>query len=169
MWHHIRFCFLFYTFPFFLSFFFFLYWVQIAFIVPQRGAELDHKEGWALKNWCFQIVLGRFLTVPWATEGIKPINPKRNQPWIFIGRIDAEIVAPVLWQLMLRTNLLEKTLMLRKTESRRRGWQRIKWFDSITNSMDMSLNKLRDTVKDRATWSTTVELLRAGRDLLSEQ
>ena len=58
--------------------------------------ELDHKEGWVLKNWCFQIVvLEKTLESPLDSKEIKPVNPKRNQPWIFIGRTDAE--APVLW------------------------------------------------------------------------
>ena len=58
--------------------------------------ELDHKEGWVLKNWCFQtVVLEKSLESPLESKEIKPVNPKGNQPWIFIGRIDAE--APILW------------------------------------------------------------------------
>ena len=60
--------------------------------------ELDHKVGWAPKNWCFQIVvLKKTLESPLDCKETKPINPKVNQPWIFIGRTDAEVEAPILW------------------------------------------------------------------------
>ena len=87
--------------------------------------ELDHKEGWALKNWCFQIVLEKTLESPLDSKEIKPVNPKGNQPWMFIGRTDAEAEAPLLWW-MWTADSLEKTLMLGKIEGRRRrgnrGW-----------------------------------------------
>ena len=60
--------------------------------------ELDHKEGWALKNWCFWIVvLEKILENPLDSTGIKPVNPKGYQPWILIGRTDAKAEAPILW------------------------------------------------------------------------
>ena len=60
--------------------------------------ELDHKEGWVPKNWCFQtVVLEKSLESPLDSKKIKPVNPKGNQPWIFIGRTDVEVEAPVLW------------------------------------------------------------------------
>ena len=60
--------------------------------------ELDHKEGWALKNWCFwTVVLEKILEVPLDSKEIKPVNPKRNQPWIFIGRADIEAEVLILW------------------------------------------------------------------------
>ena len=60
--------------------------------------ELDHKEGWVTKNWCFQIVmLEKTLETPLDSKEIKPVNPKENQPWIFIGRTDTEAKAPILW------------------------------------------------------------------------
>ena len=63
-----------------------------------RMWELDHKEVWALKKWCFQIVvLEETLESPVDSKEIKPVNPKRNQPWIFIGRSDAKAEAPILW------------------------------------------------------------------------
>ena len=72
--------------------------------------ESDHKEGWALKNWCFQtVLLEKTLESPLDIKEIKLVNPKGNQPWIFIGRTDAE--APILDDLMLRTISFEKTLM----------------------------------------------------------
>ena len=87
--------------------------------------ELDHKESSALKNWCFQImVLKKTLESPLDSKGIKPINPKRNQPWIFTGRTDAEAEAQYFGYLMRRTNSLEKTLGKIKGR-RRRGWLRM--------------------------------------------
>ena len=106
--------------------------------------ELDHKEGWELKNCCFwTVILEKTLESPLVCKKIKPVNPKENQPWIFIGRTDAEAETPMFWHLMRRANPLEKTLLLRKKEDRRRGWQRIRWLYVITNSMDMSLSNLR--------------------------
>ena len=95
--------------------------------------ELNHKEGWALKNWCFRIVvLEKTVQSPLDSKEIKPVYPKGNQPWIFIGRTDAE--APILWP---SDDSLEKTLMLGKIEDKSwRGWQRMLWLDSITDSVD---------------------------------
>ena len=97
-------------------------------------------ESWTIKkaeprNWCFQIVvLEKTLESPLDCK-IKPINPKRNQLWIIIGRTDAE--APILCPPD-ADNSLEKSLMLGKTEGRRRrGWQNMRWLDTISNSMDM--------------------------------
>ena len=92
--------------------------------------ELDHKESWALKNWCFwTVLLEKTLESPLDCKGIQWVNPKENQSWIFIGRTDAE--APVLIHLMRRTDSLEQTLMLGKIEGRRRRkwWQSMRWLD----------------------------------------
>ena len=71
--------------------------------------ELDHKEGWALKNWCFQsVVLEKTLESPLESKLIKPVNPKGNQPWIFIGRSDAGAEAPILWPLDSKNRLIGK-------------------------------------------------------------
>ena len=83
--------------------------------------ELDHKEGWTLKNWCFWIVMSeKTLESPLDCKEIKPINPKINQSWIFTRRTGAEAEAPILCHLMQRADSLEKALMLGKTEGRRR-------------------------------------------------
>ena len=116
--------------------------------------ELDHKWGWTLKNWCFQtVVLKKTLESPLDCKEIKPVNPKGNQPWLFIGRTDAGAETPILWLHDVKSCSLEKTLMLGKIEGRRkRGWQRTRWFNGITNSVDMSLSKLQEMVKDRKAW-----------------
>ena len=71
--------------------------------------ELDHKEGWAPKNWCFWIVvLEKTLESPLDCKEIKPVNPKGNKPWIFIGMTDAEAEAPILWPLDAKSWLIGK-------------------------------------------------------------
>ena len=118
--------------------------------------ELDHKEGWVLNNWYFwTMVLEKILKSPLDSKEIKAIIPKGNQSWIFIERADAE--TEYLGHLLWRADSLEKTLMLGKIEGRRRrGWQRKIWLDGITDSMDMSLSKLQEMVRNRKIWHATV-------------
>ena len=108
--------------------------------------DLDSKESWAPKNWCFwTVVLEKTLESPLDCKEIQLVHPNRNQSWIFIGRIDVEAESPIFGHLMWRTDLFEKTLMLGKIEGRRRrGWQWMRWLDVNTHSMDMSLSKLQE-------------------------
>ena len=99
--------------------------------------ELDCKEGWTLKNWCFQIVvLEKTLESPLDCKEIKAVNSKGNQSWIFIGRTDAEAETPILWSPDTKSWLTGRDPLLGKIKGRRkRGWQRMRWLDSITDSM----------------------------------
>ena len=114
-----------------------------------KKAECRRTDSFQL--WCW----GRLLRVPWTDCKIKPVNSKRNQPWIFIGRTDDEAEAPIVWPLDVKS--WKSPPCWEKTEGkRRRGQQRIRWLDSITNSMDMNLSTLWETVEDRGGWQGAV-------------
>ena len=139
--------------------------------------ELDHKEGWMLKNWCFRVVvLEKTLESNLDYKEIKSVNPKGNQPWIFYENF--------LWEFsmkrltlklqyfghpMQRTNSIEKTPMLGKIEGKRkRGWQRMRCLDRISGSTDMSLSKLQEMVNNREAWCAAAHGVAKSQTRLSD-
>ena len=126
--------------------------------------ELDYKESWVLKNWCFgTVVLEKTLESPLDSKEIQPVYPKGNQSWIFFGRTNAEAETPILWPPDAKNRLIGKYPDAGKVWRQEEKGMTEDEMVGITDSKDMNLSKLQEMVKNRKAWHAAVHEVAKNR------